>query len=131
MDWRFADQVLDGSAGDGGAEPVAEPIAQDLAGPLHTTDARDVALDRVRVRHAPDDVGVDGQGLVDGAALARVLGDQFGGRKVKHLQTAVNAQHRLDRPGPAKVQPRVPVVGAVVGGDVAAELRQVDELSPV
>ena len=82
------------------------------------------------VGDAPADVGVDGQRLVDGVALG-VAGEQFRPRQVEILQTAVEALNRLDRPGQAKVQTGLRVVGAVVGGHVAAELRQIDEFGAV
>ena len=49
----------------------------------------------------------------------------------KYLQAAVEALHRLHRPRQAEVQAGLGVVGAVVGGDAPAELRQVDELGAV
>ena len=60
-----------------------------------------------------------------------VARQQFRPGQVEVLQAAVEALHRLDRPRPLEVQAGLVVVGAVVGGDVPAELRQVDELGAI
>src|SRR5262249_17178244 len=68
------------------------------------------------------------QRTVDGLALG-VVREQLGPRQVEDLQAVVEALQGLDRPGPLDFQPGVG--GAVVGGDVPAELRDVDVLGPV
>ena len=84
--------------------------------PLDAAHLADEAVHAGGVGDAPADVGVDGQRLVDGVLLG-VAGEQFRPRQVEILQAAVEALHRLDRPGQAEVQAGLGVVGAVEGRD--------------
>ena len=67
--------------------------------------ARTKLVGPCRVGDAPANVGVDGQRLVDSVA-AGIAREEFGPRQVERLQPAVEALHRLHRPGPFEVQSR-------------------------